>query len=97
MLNLEIVNDEAAQACVARCLCDGARDVAVLSDGTLRVVRSIDPSGPGGKEEAHVSVSKGGKAVKTRIASTVAQQLFRGVVRWEFTRSATCTHAWGKF
>jgi hypothetical protein len=97
MLNLEIVNDEAAEAFVARCLCDGARDVAVLSDGTLRVVRSIDPIGPGGKEEAHVSVSISGKPVKKRVALAVAQQLFRGVVRWELTHSATCTHVWGKF
>lgn len=97
MLDLRIVNDEAAQACVARCLCDGARDVAVLSNGTLRVVRSIDPSGPEGKEEAHVSVSKASKPVKTRVASAVAKQLFPNVTSWEFTHSATCTHAWGKF
>lgn len=96
MLRLEIVNDEAAQACVARCLCDGARDVAVLSDGTLRVVRSIDPSGPGGKDEAHVSISIRSKPVKPRVARAVARQLFPDVAKWEFTHSATCTHAWGK-
>ena len=97
MLRLERVNDEAAHACVARCLCEGARDVSVLSDGTLRVVRSIDPSGPGGKDEAHVSISIRNKPVKKRVALAVAQQLFRGVVRWELNHSATCTHAWGKF
>ena len=94
-MKLTRISDELSRAATSYLVNQGSQSVEwyANSDGSVRVCRSLDPSGDGGQLEHHVSVSKYSKPVKRHVILGIANQLCPGI-RWQVMHGANASHVW---
>lgn len=94
-LFLKEANDAAADRVRLSGTLAGSKNIRVMRDGPVSVVSSIDPSGPNGEDEAHVSVSYASKPVSDKTAIEIASQLIMEAKNWRCEHVENCTHVYG--
>jgi hypothetical protein len=90
------LTDPAAIACIQRLQIEGAQLAGMVGHDGHRICYSIDPSGPDGSLEQHVSVSRNGRSVPIEIASMYGRLIYPSVIiGWdEIAVRETATHLW---
>jgi len=94
--DLTPLTDPAAIACIQRLQNMGGQLVDVVGHDGYRICYSLDPSGPDGSREQHVSVSRNGRSVPIEIASRYGRLIYPSVIiGWdEIAVRETATHLW---
>ena len=94
--DLTPLTDPSAIACIQRLQIEGAQLAGMVGHDGYRICYSIDPSGPDGRREQHVSVSRNGRSVPVEIASRYGRLIYPSVIiGWDnIAVRETATHLW---
>jgi len=91
--SLQVVTDWAAKIAIQILEKQGSIDLLFFEHDGNRIGKSVDPNGPSGEFEMHVSVSKAGRAVPWEVAEQYARVIFPTVRKWQrYDNTGIATH-----